>query len=310
MTAVVDRPGSDLPAAGDPGDPHGPGEPPSSRTGRPARNWPNRLGGIALWAWAIAGLVFLFTPILVTIIFSFNKPAGRYNYIWNEFSFDAWTDPFRYPDLADALWLSLEIAAVVTIISTVLGTLMGMALVKYRFRAKGVVGGILILPLTMPEVVLGFSLLTLFVTVNWTRGFVTIVIAQVMFSISYVAVTVRARIRGFDWRLEEAAADLGAGPLRTFGRITLPLIAPGVVAAALLTFALSLDDFIITYLNAGLSETFPINIWITKRSRIPPQINVFTTSLLLVSIVVAVATLFWSYRQGRKLSAPAGTDGR
>lgn len=277
-------------------------------TARPPRNWANKLGGFALWAWAVAGFVFLLTPIVVTVLFSFNKPEGKYNYIWNEFSFEAWTDPFRYPDLADALWLSLRVAVVVTLISTVLGTLMGLALVKYHFRAKGIVGGLLILPLTMPEVVLGFSLLTLFVTVNWTRGFVTIVIAQVMFSISYVAVTVRARIRGFDWRLEEASADLGAGPWRTFVRITLPIIAPGVVAAALLTFALSLDDFIITYLNSGLAETFPINVWVTKRSRIPPQINVFTTALLLVSILVAMATLYWSYRQGKKMSAPAATN--
>jgi spermidine/putrescine transport system permease protein len=275
---------------------------------RPRRQWANKLGGAALWAWAIFGFVFLLTPIVVTVLFSFNEPEGKYNYIWNEFSFEAWTDPFRYPDLASALSLSLRVAVVVTIISTVLGTLMGLALVKYHFRAKGIVGGLLILPLTMPEVVLGFALLTLFVTVNWTRGFVTIVIAQVMFSISYGAVTVRARIRGFDWRLEEAAADLGAGPWRTFVRITLPIIAPGVVAAALLTFALSLDDFIITYLNSGLSETFPINVWVTKRSRIPPQINVFTTTLLLVSILIAAATLYWSYRQGRKMAAPGAAD--
>lgn len=260
-----------------------------------------RVGRVALWAWAVFGLVFLFAPILVTIVFSFNEPEGRYNYIWNRFSLAAWTDPFRYPDLADALWLSLQVAAVVTLLATAFGTLMGLAMVKYRFRAKGLVGAILILPLTMPEVVLGFSLLTLFVSVSWSRGFVTIVIAQVMFAVSYVAVTVRARIRGFDWRLEEAAADLGAGPWRTFSRVTLPLIAPGVVAAALLTFALSLDDFIITYLNSGLTETFPVNVWTTKRSRIPAQINVFTTTLLVASVVVAVATLYWSFRQGRKL---------
>jgi spermidine/putrescine transport system permease protein len=304
MTATVERPDAPLATGGDsPDDPGGP--PPLAR---PPRQWANKLGGFALWAWAIAGLLFILAPIIVTILFSFNNPEGRYNYTWNEFSLDAWTDPFRYPDLAEALGLSLRVAAVVTLISTALGTLMGLAMVKYRFRAKGIVGGILILPLTMPEVVLGFSLLTLFVTVNWTRGFVTIVIAQVMFSISYVAVTVRARIRGFDWRLEEAAADLGAGPWRTFVRITLPIIAPGVVAAALLTFALSLDDFIITYLNSGLSETFPINVWITKRSRIPPQINVFTTTLLLVSILIAAATLYWSYRQGKKMAAPGASD--
>jgi spermidine/putrescine transport system permease protein len=268
--------------------------------------WIRRLGRVALWAWAAMGLLFLFTPILVTIVFSFNNPKGKYNYIWNEFSLAAWTDPFKYPELRDAMVFSLKVAFVVTLIATVLGTLMGVAMVKYRFKAKGVVGGILVLPLTMPEVVLGFSLLTLFVAVNWSRGFVTIVIAQVMFSVSYVATTVRARTRGFDWRLEEASLDLGATPFRTYTRITLPLIAPGVVAAALLTFALSLDDFIITYLNSGLENTFPIQVWNIKRTRIPPQINVFSTSLLVVSVVIAVLVVWVSSRRAKKLAGAAG----
>jgi spermidine/putrescine transport system permease protein len=268
--------------------------------------WLRRLGRIALWGWAVIGLLFLFTPILVTIVFSFNKPEGKYNYIWNQFSLDAWADPFKYPELRDAMVFSLKVAFVVTLIATVLGTLMGVAMVKYRFKAKGIVGGILVLPLTMPEVVLGFSLLTLFVAANWARGFVTIVIAQVMFSVSYVATTVRARTRGFDWRLEEASLDLGASPLRTYTRITLPLIAPGVLAAALLTFALSLDDFIITYLNSGLENTFPIQVWNTKRTRIPPQINVFSTSLLLISVLVAVLVVWFSARRAKKLAGAAG----
>ena len=160
---------------------------------------------------------------------------------------------------------SLKVAFVVTLIATVLGTLMGVAHGEVPLQGQGQwSAAILVLPLTMPEVVLGFSLLTLFVTANWARGFVTIVIAQVMFSVSYVATTVRARTRGFDWRLEEASLDLGATPWRTYTRITLPLIAPGVVAAALLTFALSLDDFIITYLNSGLENTFPIQVWNTQ----------------------------------------------
>jgi spermidine/putrescine transport system permease protein len=261
-----------------------------------------KLGRGALWLWAGLGLVFLFTPILVTIVFSFNEPTGKYNYIWNKFSLAAWADPFKYPELSEALTFSLKVAFVVTIIATVFGTLMGVAMVKYHFKAKGFVGAILILPLTMPEVVLGFSLLTLFVSVNWSRGFITIVIAQVMFSVSYVATTVRARIRGFDWRLEEAALDLGASPWRTFTRVTLPLIAPGVVAAALLTFALSLDDFIITYLNSGLDNTFPIQIWNMKRSRIPVQINVFSTALLLVSVLTAVLVVVQGQRRARKMA--------
>lgn len=260
-----------------------------------------RVGRFALIAWAVFGFVFLFTPIVVTVIYSFNEPAGKYNYIWNEFSLAAWTDPFKYPGLTDSLIFSLKVAFAVTLIATVLGTLMGMAMVKYKFRSKGLLGAIIILPLTMPEVVMGFSLLTLFVTINWSRGFITIIIAQVMFSVSYVATTVRARIRGFDWRLEEAAADLGAGPVRTFIKVTLPLIAPGVVAAAMLTFALSLDDFIITYLNSGLENTFPIEIWNLKRSRVPAQINVFSTVLLIISVVMALLFIGQGRRRQRRL---------
>lgn len=264
-------------------------------------NWLRALGRASLWIWAGAGLLFLFTPILVTVVYSFNEPTGKYNYVWNKFSFSGWTDPFKYPELTEALIFSLKIAVAVTVIATVLGTLLGLAMVKYKFRAKGLIGAILILPLTMPEVVLGFSLLTLFVSLNWSRGFVTIVIAQVMFSVSYVAVTVRARIRGFDWRLEEASLDLGASSFRTFRKITLPLIAPGVVAAALLTFALSLDDFIITYLNSGLDNTFPIQIWNMKRSKVPVQINVFSTAILLISGALAIAVVVSGNRRARKL---------
>ena len=272
-------------------------------------NWLRAIGRVSLWVWAVLGLLFLFTPIFVTILFSFNEPTGKYNYIWNTFSLSGWTDPFKYPELTDALIFSLKIAVVVTAIATVLGTLLGLAMVKYKFRAKGMIGAILILPLTMPEIVLGFSLLTLFVSINWSRGFITIVIAQVMFSVSYVATTVRARIRGFDWRLEEAALDLGASPFRTFRKITLPLIAPGVVAAAMLTFALSLDDFIITYLNSGLDNTFPIQIWNMKRSKIPVQINVFSTALLVISVILAITVVVGGNRRSRKLAGLTEVSG-
>ena len=272
-------------------------------------NWLRAIGRVSLWVWAVLGLLFLFTPIFVTILFSFNEPTGKYNYIWNKFSLSGWTDPLKYPELTDALIFSLKIAVVVTAIATLLGTLMGLAMVKYKFRAKGMIGAILILPLTMPEIALGFSLLTLFVSINWSRGFITIVIAQVMFSVSYVATTVRARIRGFDWRLEEAALDLGASPFRTFRKITLPLIAPGVVAAAMLTFALSLDDFIITYLNSGLDNTFPIQIWNMKRSKIPVQINVFSTALLVISVILAITVVVGGNRRSRKLAGLTEVSG-
>jgi len=263
--------------------------------------WLRKLGRIALAVVAIGALIYLFVPIVVVVVYSFNKPLGKYNYVWHQFSFDAWTDPFRYPELRDALVFSLKVAVVVTILSVILGTLIALAMVKYRFRAKGVVGTVLVLPLTMPEVVMGFSLLTWFVALNWSRGFVTIIIAQVMFSISYVATTVRARIRGFHWSLEEAALDLGAPPFRVFAKVTFPLILPGVLAAALLTFALSLDDFIITYLNSGIEQTFPIEIWTLKKSRIPPQINVFATAILIISVSLAALGVYIGFRRSKKL---------
>jgi hypothetical protein len=177
--------------------------------------WLRRIGRVALSVEAVGALIYLFIPIVVVVVFSFNKPLGKYNYVWNQFSLDAWADPFKYPELRDSLIFSLKVAVLVTLISVILGTLIAMAMVKYRFKAKGVVGTLLVLPLTMPEVVMGFSLLTWFVALGTSRGYVTIVIAQVMFSISYVATTVRARIRGFDWRLEEAAL---ADPARHRGR--------------------------------------------------------------------------------------------
>lgn len=254
-----------------------------------------------LSAWAALALAYLFLPIFIIVLFSFNEPPGRKNYEWGRFSLDAWLNPFEDPNMRDAFVLSVRVAFVAVIISVVLGTAMALALVKYRFEGKGFVNTLLVLPLTMPEVVLGFSLLTLFVSANVSTGFLTIVIAHVMFSVSYVATTVKARVRGFQWSLEEAAADLGATPWRTFRKVTFPIIAPGVFAAALLTFALSLDDFIITYLVSGNDPTFPIYVWQTQRARIPPQINVFGTMVLLVSAALAIGGLLIQRRRERAL---------
>jgi len=217
---------------------------------------------------AAAGLVlgYLFLPILVIVVYSFNSPAGKFNFVWKGFSLDAWRDPFRYPALVDAMRLSIVVATVSTLVATVLGTMLALALSRYRFRGAGGVGLLLVLPLATPEVVLGSSLLSLFLAGNVPTGFATIVIAHVMFSVSYVAFTVRARLRGFDWSLEEAAMDLGAGPWRVFRTITLPLITPGVVAAAMLAFALSLDDFVITLFNSGNDVTYPLYVYGARRA--------------------------------------------
>jgi spermidine/putrescine transport system permease protein len=259
----------------------------------------DKLGRWWLAAFSALVLFYLFLPIGVMVIFSFNKPVGRRNYEWNEFSLDAWRDPFRYPDYKDAFIKSLQVGLIATLAATVLGTLMALALVKYAFTGKGPLNTLIVLPLTMPEIVLGFSLFSLFILADYSRGFWTIVFAHVMFCISYVATTVKARIRGFDWRLDEAAADLGATPWRTFTRVTFPIIAPGVFAAALLTFALSLDDFTITYLNSGNVETFPVKVWLQKRSAVPPQINVFGTMILIAAAVLSIAGILVNRRRQR-----------
>lgn len=252
-----------------------------------------KLGDVALRVVAGLVLVYLFVPILVIIVFSFNKPKGKFNYTWQGFTWDNWLDPFKYPALAKALQLSLNVAAVSTAIALVLGTLVAIALVRQRFRGSKTVDTFLVLPLTSPEVVMGASLLTLFLSMNWATGYVTIIIAHVAFEISFIAMTVRARIRGFDWTLEDASLDLGANPTRTFFKVTLPLVVPGIIAAAMLSFALSLDDFIITYFVSGSTVTYPLYVNAATKAAVPPQINVLATAILLISLVLLmVGTLY------------------
>ena len=186
-----------------------------------------RLGRIGLNIVAIIGFIYLFLPIAVIVAFSFNKPAGKFNIVWKEFTLDNWANPFESGPLMDAMGNSLKIATLAALGATILGSLIAIALVRYRFSGNAVVDVLLILPLTAPEIVLGASLLSLFLDLNWQRGFWTVVIAHVLFCTSFVALTVKARIRGFDWTLEDAAMDLGATPSVTFRRVTLPLITPG-----------------------------------------------------------------------------------
>ncbi len=262
---------------------------------RPGRNFRGtfKLGDLALRLGAAVTLIFLFLPILVIIVFSFNNPAGKFNYTWQGFTLENWAHPFKYPALAKALRLSLEVAALSTAIALVLGTLVAIALVRQRFRGSKAVDTFMVLPLTSPEVVMGASLLTLFLSMGWATGFLTIIIAHVAFEISFIAMTVRARIRGFDWTLEDASLDLGAGPTRTFFKVTLPLIVPGIVAAAMLSFALSLDDFIITYFVSGSTVTYPLYVNAATKAAVPPQINVLATAILLISLaLLAAGTLY------------------
>lgn len=261
-----------------------------------------RIVGVALNVYAGLALLYLFVPIIWIVAFSFNEPKGNYNVTWQRFTLENWADPFADESLTNAFVESLKIAALSTVIATVLGSLIAIALARYQFRGSGPLNFLLVLPLTTPEIVLGSSLATLFLDWDITRGFTTVVIAHIMFQVSFVALTVRARVRGFDWTLEQAAQDLGASPLRTFWRITFPLILPGILAASLLSFALSLDDFIITLFNAGSLVTFPLYINGSFRVKFPPEVNVLATAILVVSVSLMLVGTLWGSR-GRRRSA-------
>ena len=258
---------------------------------------------VARWGlnlYAALGLIYLFLPMAWIVLFSFNEPEGRFNLVWQGFTLDNWRDPFSEQGLTDAFVESLKIAVISTAIATVIGSMIAIALARYRFRGSEGLNVFLVLPLTTPEIVLGSSLATLFLDADVTRGFTTVVIAHVMFQVSFVALTVRARVRGFDWTLEQAAQDLGASPLRTFWKVTFPLILPGILAAALLSFALSIDDFIITLFNAGSVSTFPLFINASSKVSFSPQINVLATTVLIFSVALLGAGALWGmYRDKR-----------
>ncbi|GAA2492132.1 ABC transporter permease [Streptomyces thermolineatus] len=237
---------------------------------------------------AIAGalaLGYMVLPNLVVLLFSFNKPAGRFNYEWVRFSTDAWTDPCGVADMCTSLGLSLQIAFWATLGATVLGTMIAFALARYRFRARGAVNALIFLPMAMPEVVMAASLGTLFLNMHVPFGFWTILIAHIMFCLSFVVTAVKARVVSMDPRLEQAAQDLYATPAQTFLRVTLPLAAPGIAAGALLSFALSFDDFIITNFNAGSTVTFPMFVWGSAQRGTPVQINVIGTAMFAIAVL-------------------------
>ena len=255
----------------------------------------------ALNFYAGLALLYLLVPLAIILLFSFNDTRSRFNFIWNGFTLRHWEDPFAFPDLTDALVVSIQIGLLTTLIATALGTLMALALVRYQFRGRAPTNLFIFIPLATPEVVLGASLLSLFISIGFARGFVSILIAHVMFSVSFVVVTVRSRLIGFDRSIEEAAQDLGATGLQTFFRVTLPLIAPAVLAAALLTFALSLDDFVITNFNAGSTVTYPLYIWGAARVSIPPQVNVLAAMIFLFTLAMMLLTV-WQQRRAEQLA--------
>jgi spermidine/putrescine transport system permease protein len=240
---------------------------------------------IGLGVWSAAALAYLFIPIFIVVLYSFNDNKGRFNFTWQGFTLKHWQHPFADPDLTEALKNSIVIAGISTAIAVALGTFMAVALVRYGFRGRTATDFFVFLPLATPEVVLGAALLGLFLTAHFNTGMITIIIAHVMFTISYVVVTVKARLEGMDRHIEEAAMDLGATEWTTFRKVTLPLIAPGVAAAALLAAAISVDDYVITSFNAGQTQTFPLFIFGATRQGVPAEVNVLA-SMLLVAVLL------------------------
>ncbi|CAN5461935.1 ABC transporter permease [soil metagenome] len=250
-----------------------------------------------LGLYAVLAIAYLMLPVAVIALFSFNDPVGRSNFAWRGFTLQYWLDPFGVPGLGDAVLTSLRIAVMSTIVATALGTLIALALVRYQFRGSNPANLLIFLPMATPEIVLGASLLTMFVAISRPPFFplneLTILIAHIMFNISFVVVTVRARLSGLDRHLEEAAMDLGATEWVTFWRITFPLILPGIIAAALLAFSLSIDDFVITNFTAGRTVTFPMYIWGAARIGIPVQVNVIGTAIFVIAVgLVALSVVF------------------
>jgi spermidine/putrescine transport system permease protein len=289
-----------------------PAAPPAPSHARRSWSGPRRWDTIRnklLGLWAGLALLYLFIPIFIVILFSFNDNKGRFNLTWEGFTLSHWEHPFSVQGLGEAMGKSLEIAIISTALAVTLGTFMALALVRYRFWGRRTTDMFVFLPLATPEVVLGAALLGLFLTMNVNTGFATIVIAHTMFNVSYVVVTVKARLEGMDLHIEEAAMDLGANEWTTFRKITLPLIAPGVAAAALLAFALSIDDFVITNFNAGQTVTFPLFIYGAARQGIPPEVNVLATMLLLAALGLMALNLAWQKRKaavGARVPAPPG----
>ena len=284
------------------------------KQGRRVRRLAHLLDRWLLPLYALLAVSYLALPVLVMILFSFNDPSGRSNISWRGFSLESWFDPLGQPGLAEAVTTSLAVALFATLAATVLGVLIGLALVRHRFRGRSSINLLIFLPMSTPEIVLGVSLLTLFLASTqfafvpegtfFPLGFHTILIAHIMFNISYVVVTMRARLQGFPRHLEEAAMDLGANEWTTFWRVTFPLILPGVMAAALLAFSLSIDDYVITVFTSGQATTFPLYIYGSQQRGIPVQVNVVGTIIFLVAVgMVVLSTLLQRWQRPDRVEA-------
>ncbi|HET7510672.1 MAG TPA: ABC transporter permease [Solirubrobacterales bacterium] len=272
----------------------------------------NESGGTRAWRWlrehavnivAALVVVYLLLPIAVILLFSFNDPQGRYNYTWVGFTLDHWANAFSRPELNEALLTSLKLALLATVISTIVGTMMALALVRHNFRGRRLANFLIVIPMATPEVVMGAALLSFFLILGTpSLGFETLLIAHVMFCISFVVVVVRSRLIGFDRSLEEAARDLGAGSFETFRLVTLPLIMPGIFGGAMLAFALSIDDFVISNFNSGTTVTFPLYIYGAAQRGIPVEVNVIAM-ILFSFTVAAMGFATWQQRRAEKMAS-------
>jgi len=251
------------------------------------RRW---LGDRLVLGYALLVLLYMILPVLVVILMSFNDPASRQSYSFDGFTWNNWSDICGPYQLCSSVEESLKIGLLATLVATALGSLMAFAMVRHHFRGRSVANIFIFLPMASPEIVLGSSVLALFVSAGFAGvlGFWTIFLAHVMFCLSFVVVTVKARLSGLDPRLEQAAMDLYANEWQTFWRVTLPLVFPGILAAALLSFSLSFDDFIITNLNSGQTVTFPMFVWGAAQRAIPPQINVIGTIMFVLALSLVV----------------------
>ena len=252
-----------------------------------------------LTVYSILFFAYLLLPIAVVVVFSFNNPTGKFNYTWQGFTWDNWRYWDGVPGIRSSIVLSLQIALLASLVATALGTAIALALVRYSFRGRASTNILIFLPLSAPEIVLGASLLTLFLNLNVVFGFWTILIAHIMFCISFAVVTVKARLVGFDRHLEEAAMDLGANEWTTFQKVTLPLIAPAILAALLLCFAISIDDFVVTYFNSGNRITFPLFVWGAARIGAPPQVNVIGTAIFVIALTAMLVNVLVQMRRSK-----------
>jgi spermidine/putrescine transport system permease protein len=260
-----------------------------------------RLGRWLLPLYAVLALVFLLTPIVYTFIFSFNDSV-KSNIVWVGFTLDNWTNVCRAQGVCEAFGTSILVGVVATVIATVLGTLLAIALARYRFRGRAGVSLLLFLPMATPEVVLGAGLAAQFLTAGIQKGLFTLIVAHALFCLSFVVVTVKARVSSLDPALEEAGRDLYGSPWQVFWRVTFPLLLPGIIAAALLSFALSFDDFIISRFNNGPEITFPIFVYTAAAKGMPPEANVIGSAVFLFAIVLVIVTQLTSAARRKRLA--------